>query len=128
MFRRNKLVIFNRVISFIFIILTLLLFLTMFFNIEISYNIVQCFLIIYLFSIFAFLVSLFFTTVILLFIVDRQTSKRKILKFVKLFLSFIALSLLFKILKPGDLDIMSTIAISFGSSIGIINYDLVHNT
>lgn len=128
MFRRNKLVIFNRVISFIFIILTLLLFLTMFFNIEISYNIVQCFLIIYLFSIFTFLVSLFFTTVILLFRVDRQTSKRKILKFIKLFLSFIALSLLFKILKPGDLDIMSTIAISFGSSIGIINYDLIHNT
>lgn len=128
MFRRSKLVIFNRVISFIFIILTLLLFLTMFFNIEISYNIVQCFLIIYLFSIFTFLVSLFFTTVILLFMVDRQTSKRKILKFVKLFLSFIALSLLLKILKPGDLDIMSTIAISFGSSIGIINYDLIHNT
>ena len=128
MFRRSKLVIFNRVISFIFIILTLLLFLTMFFDIKISYNIVQCFLIIYLFSIFAFLASLFFTTVILLFIVDRQTSKRKILKFVKLFLSFIALSLLFKILKPGDLDIMSTIAISFGSSIGIINYDLIHNT
>lgn len=128
MFRRNKLVIFNRVISFIFIILTLLLFLTMFFDIKISYNIVQCFLIIYLFSIFTFLVSLFFTTVILLFMVDRQTSKRKILKFVKLFLSFIALSLLFKILKPGDLDIMSTIAISFGSSIGIINYDLIHNT
>lgn len=128
MFRRSKLVIFNRVISFTFIILTLLLFLTMFFNIEISYNIVQCFLIIYLFSIFTFLVSLFFTTVILLFMVDRQTSKRKIIKFVKLFVSFIALSLLFKILKPGDLDIMSTIAISFGSSIGIINYDLIHNT
>ncbi len=128
MFRRNKLVIFNRVISFIFIILTLLLFLTMFFDIEISYNIVQRFLIIYLFNLFTFLVSLFFTTIILLFRVDRQTSKRKILKFIKLFLSFIALSLLFKILKPGDLDIMSTIAISFGSSIGIINYDLVHNT
>ena len=128
MFRRRKLVIFNRVISFIFIILTLLLFLTMFFNIEISYNIVQCFLIIYLFSIFAFLVSLFFTTVILLFMVDRQTSKRKILKFIKLFLSFIALSFFFKILKPGDLDIMSIIAISFASSIGIINHDLIHNT
>lgn len=128
MFRRSKLVIFNRVISFIFIILTLLLFLTMFFDIEISYNIVQRFLIIYLFNLFTFLVSLFFTTVILLFRVDRQTSKRKILKFIKLFLSFIALSLLFKILKPGDLDIMSTIAISFGSSIGIINYDLIHNT
>ncbi len=128
MFRRSKLVIFNRVISFIFIILTLLLFLTMFFDIEISYNIVQRFLIIYLFNLFTFLVSLFFTTIILLFRVDRQTSKRKILKFIKLFLSFIALSLLFKILKPGDLDIMSTIAISFGSSIGIINYDLVHNT
>lgn len=128
MFRRSKLVIFNRVISFIFIILTLLLFLTMFFDIEISYNIVQRFLIIYLFSLFTFLASLFLTTVILLFIVDRQTSKRKILKFVKLFLSFIALSLLFKILKPGDLDIMHIIAISFGSSIGIINYDLIHNT
>lgn len=128
MFRRSKLVIFNRVISFIFIILTLLLFLTMFFDIKISYNIVQCFLIIYLFSLFTFLVSLFFTTVILLFMVDRQTSKRKIIKFVKLFLSFIALSLLFKNLNPGDLDIMSTIAISFGSSIGIINYDLIHNT
>lgn len=128
MFRRSKLVIFNRVISFIFIILTLLLFLTMFFDIKISYNIVQRFLIIYLFNLFTFLVSLFFTTVILLFRVDRQTSKRKILKFIKLFLSFIALSLLFKILKPGDLDIMSTIAISFGSSIGIINYDLIHNT
>lgn len=128
MFRRSKLVIFNRVISFIFIILTLLLFLTMFFDIEISYNIVQHFLIIYLFSLFTFLVSLFFTTVILLFMVDRQTSKRMILKFVKLFLTFIALSLLFKIIKPGDLDIMHIIVISFGSSIGIIYYDLIHNT
>lgn len=128
MFSRNKLVIFNRVISLIFIILTLLLFLTIFFDIEISYNIVQSFLIIYLFTLFTFLVSLFITTVILLFMVDRQTSKRKIFKFIKLFLSFITLSLLFKILKPGDLDIISIIAISFGSSIGIINYDLIHNT
>ncbi len=128
MFRRSKLVIFNRVISFIFIILTLLLFLTMFFDIEISYNIVQRFLIIYLFSLFTFLASLFLTTVILLFMVDRQTSKRMILKFVKLFLTFIALSLLFKILKTGDLDIMHIIVISFVSSIGIIYYDLIHNT